>query len=76
MLDMQDIQVPIYDICPIIDNIVLPWLWFEGSNGRVKLCSDPHFPDLNKCVPEKECPATATDMEMPGGLPEDASGIK
>ena len=56
MPDMQDIQVPIFAILFI----------------SLKFPSDPHFPDLHKCVPEKECPATATDMEIPEGLP----GIK
>ena len=44
--------------------------------NSLKLNLDPHFPDLNKCVPEKECPNNKPDMEEPG-IPEDMpSGIK
>ena len=39
------------------------------------LNSDPYFPDLNKCVPEKECPNNTPGMEVPD-IPEDMpSGI-
>jgi len=44
--------------------------------NSLKLSLDPHFPDLNKCVPERECPSNKPDMEEPG-IPEDMpSGIQ
>ena len=46
------------------------------SLNSLKLNLDPHFPDLNKCVPERECPSNKPDMEEPG-IPEDMpSGIQ
>ena len=44
--------------------------------NSLKLNLDPHFPDLNKCVPERECPSNKPGMEVPD-IPEDMpSGIQ
>ena len=65
------LKINVYAILDIQDIQVLAIIL-----NSLKLNLDPHFPDLNKCVPERECPSNKPGMEVPD-IPEDMpSGIQ
>ena len=59
------LKINVYAILDIQDIQVL-----TITLNSLKLYLDPHFPDLNKCVPERECPSNTPGMEVPD-IPED-----
>ena len=65
------LKINVYAILDIQDIQVLAIIL-----NSIKLNLDPYFPDLNKCVPERECPSNKPGMEVPD-IPEDMpSGIQ